>query len=104
MKNYTRLDLAEELAKRQNSTVTASKAALEHVFDIISERLLAGQKLEFRGFGLMDVFTRKSKIGRNPKRPGDGPYLIPPKRVVRFRAGRLLDDKLNPPDQPVDNT
>lgn len=97
MNSYTRLDFAEELVKRQNVTMETAKKTVETVLDILSNRLADGQRLEFRGFGVLDVFLRKPKIGRNPKRPADGVYQIPAKRVVRFRAGRELDDRLNPP-------
>jgi integration host factor subunit beta len=96
MKSFTRVDLAKELAKRLNVTDTVAKATVGHFLAIFSERLLAGQKLEFRGFGLLDVVTHKAKIGRNPKRPADA-YLIPARKVVRFRSGRQLEDGLNPP-------
>ena len=95
--SFTRIDLALLLAKKRNLCVDDAKKSVQAMLEIMGDRLVAGDRLEFRGFGVMDVFTRQPKIGRNPKRPQDGPYQIPAKRVVRFRTGRELDDRLNPP-------
>lgn len=93
--NFTRIDLARLLAKKRNLCMDDAKKTVQAVLEILRDRLVEGDHLEFRGFGVMDVFTRQPKIGRNPKRPQDGPYQIPAKRVVRFRTGRELDDRLN---------
>lgn len=95
--SFTRIDLASSLAKKRNLCMDDAKKTVQAVLEIMRDRLVEGHRLEFRGFGVMDVFTRQPKIGRNPKRPQDGPYQIPAKRVVRFRTGRELDDRLNPP-------
>lgn len=95
--SFTRIDLALALSKKRNICVDDAKKTVQAVLEIMGDRLVAGDRLEFRGFGVMDVFMRQPKIGRNPKRPQDGPYQIPAKRVVRFRTGRELDDRLNGP-------
>lgn len=95
MKNFTRLDLAKELALKTNVPTTAARQTMEAVFGILADKLVDGQTVEFRGFGIFEAYTRKPKVGRNPRRPQDGPYLVPARRVVRFRCGKLLDDRLN---------
>jgi integration host factor subunit beta len=57
--------------------------------------LSEGKKVEFRGFGVLQVVQRKQKIGRNPKDPSGGTYTIPPRAVVKFRAGKELDETIN---------
>lgn len=96
MSNFTRNELALELAKRLALPVDRAKGIVDHTLDALTEALAEGRKVEFRGFGIFDVVQRKPKIGRNPKNPNAGQYQIPARRVVRFRAGTYLFEKLNP--------
>jgi integration host factor subunit beta len=93
--SFTRNDLATELAARQNCSVESAKATVEHIITAVSSALSAGKKVEFRGFGVLEVVQRKPKIGRNPKDPSGGTYTIPARAVVKFRAGKELDETLN---------
>jgi nucleoid DNA-binding protein len=93
--SFTRNDLASDLATRQNCSVEAAKATVEHVINAVQGALASGKKVEFRGFGVLEVKQRKAKIGRNPKDPSGGTYTIPPRAVVKFRAGKELDETLN---------
>ncbi len=94
--NFTRNTVASQLSERSGLSVEQSKGVLDHVLTIMTEALGNGDKVEFRGFGIFDVYTRKPRVGRNPKNPQAGQYQIPAKRVVRFRAGKQITDKLNP--------
>jgi len=96
MSNFTRNELALELAKRLAVPVDRAKGIVDQTLDALTEALAAGKKVEFRGFGILDVVHRKPKIGRNPKNPQAGQYQIPARRMVRFRVGTYLFDKLNP--------
>jgi integration host factor subunit beta len=93
--SFTRNDLAVDLAARLNCSVESAKATVEHVIGGIQTALSQGKKVEFRGFGVLEVVRRKEKIGRNPKDPSSGTYTIPPRNVVKFRPGKELDETLN---------
>jgi nucleoid DNA-binding protein len=93
--SFTRNDLAVDLAARQNCSVEAAKVTVEHVIAAVQGALASRKKVEFRGFGVLEVVQRKAKIGRNPKDPSQGTYTIPPRAVVKFRAGKELDETLN---------
>jgi nucleoid DNA-binding protein len=93
--SFTRNDLAVDLAARQNCSVEAAKGTVEHIISSVQTALAAGKKVEFRGFGVLEVVQRKAKIGRNPKDPNAGTYTIPPRAVVKFRAGKELDETIN---------
>ncbi len=57
-------------------------------FDSIAEELIAGRKVELRGFGSFKVKERKPRIGRNPK---SGEQVdVPEKRVPYFKPGKEL--------------
>lgn len=94
--NYTRRELATALSNRLNIPAQRAKNYVETFVDIMAECFVSGSKIELRNFGVFSVVTRKAKIGRNPRNPRAGVYEIPAKRVVRFRAGKVLDAKLNP--------
>jgi len=94
--NFTRNELALELARRLAVPVDRAKGIVDQTLDVLTEALVAKKKIEFRGFGIFDVVERKPKIGRNPKNPAAGQYLIPARSMVRFRVGTNLFDKLNP--------
>lgn len=97
MKAYTRNDLADYLANRTKMPVSQTKQVVGFIIEQLAEVMAAGRKIEFRGFGIFVPQVRKSKIGRNPKHPEAGTYTIPARKVVRFRVGKELDVKLNPP-------
>jgi nucleoid DNA-binding protein len=96
MNSFTRNDLASELAARLALPVDRAKGIVDQTLDVLMQALAKGQKVEFRGFGILDVVQRKPKIGRNPKNPNAGQYQIPARRMVRFRIGKQLFDTLNP--------
>ena len=63
-------------------------------FDAIADELIAGNKVELRGFGSFKAKERQARIGRNPK---TGEKVdVPPKNVPYFKPGkdlRLLVDE-----------
>jgi integration host factor subunit alpha len=93
--SFTRNDLAKELAARLGLTRFDSKQAVSILTNSIIRALKENRRVEFRGFGVLEVVMRKGKIGRNPRKPEEGEYEIPPKRSVKFRVGKKLDKILN---------
>ena len=51
---------------------------MQLTFDLISEVLASGKKVELRGFGVFKVVLRKARIGRNPKEAATD-LRIPPR-------------------------
>lgn len=94
MKSFNRNDFAVALSERAVLKLDEARGVVDHVLAILTEKLTSGTKVEFRGFGIFDVYTRKPRIGRNPKNPQAGQYQIPARRTVRFRAGKQITDKL----------
>jgi len=90
----TRSDLVEALSERfaqlgQRDVELAVKAILES----IGEALIAGQRIEIRGFGSFSVNQRPSRMGRNP-RSGES-VEIPAKRVPHFKPGKALREAVD---------
>lgn len=94
--NFTRNELSVELSLKLDIPVDRAKAVVDHTLDTLICALCEGKRVQFRGFGFFDVVQRKEKVGRNPKKPNAAQYLIPARRMVRFRIGKQLFDKLNP--------
>ena len=98
--NYNRNQLAIDLGKKLNIPTHRAAIAVGHMLELLEDTLAKGQKVEFRGFGIFEPIQRKAKVGRNPRNPDAGGYLIPPRRVIRFKSGKNLFSKLNPDQAP----
>lgn len=96
MSTMTRSNLAVEMSLRLDISVDRAKAVVDTLFDVITESLMEGKRIEFRNFGVFEVVDRKPKVGRNPLKPNDGEYHIPARKMVRFRTGKHLFVRLNP--------
>ncbi|MGB4098761.1 MAG: integration host factor subunit beta [bacterium] len=57
-------------------------------FDSIAQELIAGNKVELRGFGSFKVKERNPRIGRNPK--SGEKVKVPSKKVPYFKPGKEL--------------
>ncbi len=62
-------------------------------FDMLSNTLKNNGRIELRGFGTFAVRKRAARLARNP-RTGDK-VQINERKVVYFRAGKGLKDKIN---------
>ncbi len=62
------------------------------VFGQISECLSAGESVKISKFGAFLVHDKPPRMGRNPKTGEAVP--IPPRRVVVFRASRVLKNRI----------
>lgn len=94
--SFTRSDLAIHISQSTDCSVEKAKKVVDDVIQAVANALKSGRKVEFRGFGVLEVVGRREKIGRNPKNPKAGTYKIPARNVVKFRLGKELDESLNP--------
>ena len=90
----TKSDLIERLVAGQvhlppRDIETSVNAVLEHM----SNSLVAGNRIEIRGFGSIGLRFRAPRIGRNPK-TGES-VSVPGKYVPHFKPGRLLRERVN---------
>ena len=63
------------------------------IFDVITDALAQGDRVELRGFGAFSVKQRQARIGRNP-RTGES-VAVAAKRVPYFKTGKELRERLN---------
>ena len=59
----------------------------------MAEAMLEGRHIEFRDFGVFEVLTRRSRLGRNPNNP-QNTVVIPARRTVKFKLSRKMMEKL----------
>jgi integration host factor subunit beta len=63
------------------------------VFEAISDQLVAGGRIELRGFGAFSTRPRDARTGRNP-RTGEA-VDVAAKRVPYFKPGKEMRERLN---------
>ncbi|MDP0488149.1 MAG: HU family DNA-binding protein [Fusobacterium sp. JB021] len=90
----TKKELANVLFERGtfNSKAEAERK-LEAVLNIMEETLVAGENINFIGWGKLEVVERAPRIGRNPKTGEE--VQIEARKSVKFKAGKTLLGKLN---------
>ena len=89
----TKADLVDVMAKEADITKAAAALALDAYVDAVTKELKKGGRIGLVGFGTFSVAKRKAREGRNPQ---TGKAIkIPAKKVVKFKAGKELADKVN---------
>ncbi|MBO5460449.1 MAG: HU family DNA-binding protein [Ruminococcus sp.] len=87
----------EELitAVAQNAEISKkdAKKAIEAVFEVITEAMKSGDKVQITGFGTFEVSERAAREGRNPQ-TGET-MQIGACKAPKFKAGKALKDALN---------
>jgi DNA-binding protein HU-beta len=86
-------DLVAIVANKTDLSKADSAAAVDSVFDAISEALTGGDEVRLVGFGTFSVSQRRATEGRNP-RTGEKIH-IPASKQPKFKAGKGLKDSVN---------
>jgi DNA-binding protein HU-beta len=88
----TKAELVSAMADGAGISKAAAGKALECYIGAIAKELKKNGKLGLVGFGTFSVIKRKAREGRNPQ---TGKTIkIPAKKVVKFKAGKALADKV----------
>ena len=88
-------ELAARLMARYVLPARDAEKIVSAVLEAILASLVLGQRVELRGFGSFSVKQRSSRVGRNPR--SGAPVSISEKRYPRFRASKVLQERLNGP-------
>lgn len=86
--------LTETLAKETKMKKKDAEKAVDALFDIITNALKDGRKVQISGFGTFQTKSRAARIGRNPHT--HEPMEIPAFRSATFSPGKTLKGKINP--------
>lgn len=88
----TKAELVNAMADGAGISKAAAVKALESYIGAVAKELKKSGKLGLVGFGTFSVVKRKAREGRNPQ---TGKTIkIPAKKVVKFKAGKALADKV----------
>ncbi|RLC24760.1 MAG: DNA-binding protein [Deltaproteobacteria bacterium] len=88
----TKAELIAEIAKKSKLTKADAERALNTFVDVAKKTLKKEGRLALAGFGTFVVSKRKARKGRNPQ-TGET-IKIKASKVVRFKAGKALKEKL----------
>ncbi|HLR88648.1 MAG TPA: HU family DNA-binding protein [Atopostipes sp.] len=83
-------DLIEGVASKTELTKKDATAAVEALFDVVTETLADGERVQVIGFGSFEVRERAARKGRNPQTGEE--IEIPATKVPAFKAGKGLKD------------
>ena len=89
----TKRDLVVRIAEETGLIQQDVTAVLQKTLDYIVDELVAGETIEFRNFGVFEISTRKSRVGRNPNKP-EHTVVIPERRVVKFKPGKIMKQRV----------
>ncbi len=86
----TKRELVIKVANKLGMTQSTVAKIIEGAFETISQTLAEGERWELRDFGVFEVKTRASRIGRNPRTGEQVP--VPERKVVTFRPGKKMKE------------
>ncbi|MEW5945492.1 MAG: HU family DNA-binding protein [bacterium] len=87
-----KLELIDRVAEKLDVSKKEASQAVECVFRTITERLVAGEKVNIGSFGAFKMKKRAPRTGVNPRTGGR--IQIGETRVASFRASKTLKDTL----------
>jgi len=85
----TKRDLVMRISEETGLVQRDVLAVIQKTLDYISAAMARGETVELRNFGVFEIRVRKARVGRNPTMPAKD-VIIPPRAVVKFRAGREM--------------
>jgi DNA-binding protein HU-beta len=88
----TRAELVAKIASAAGITKSLAEKAVKGFVSAASGALENGDKITLVGFGTFIVWERSQRAGRNP-RTGER-IKIPASKVVKFKAGKILSEKI----------
>ena len=86
-------ELIDAIASDAGISKADAKRALDCTIESISKSLKKGDRVALVGFGSFSVSKRAARKGRNPQTGKE--IKIAAKKVVKFKAGTELADKVN---------
>lgn len=89
----TKRDFVVKIASEVDLTQNQVSVIVQKFLDCLANELASGKTIELRNFGVFEIKTRQSRIGRNPKTP-ENEVIIPERTVVKFRAGKELKERV----------
>ncbi len=93
MPGVTKLQMAQRIAEKTGVEPGDVRIIVQRVLDAVIDTLAREGHFELRNFGVFKIRLRKARQARNP-RTGER-VTMPVKRVVVFRAGKLMSRRVH---------
>ncbi len=93
MKTVTKSDLANIVAQKLGLSTSSCEDIVNQVLESAINLVERGNALHIKNFGSFEIFTKKSRPGRNISK--NTSVVIPEKKVMRFSASRTLRNTIN---------
>ena len=88
----TKAELVATIAKDAGIIKSKAEKAVDGFVSAVSGALSSGDKVTLVGFGTFSVGERAAREGRNPRTGAK--IKIPASKVVKFKAGKTLSEKI----------
>ncbi|MBP1729150.1 MAG: ihfB [Deltaproteobacteria bacterium] len=85
-------ELIEVLSQKKGISLKKSEEIINTIFESMTNAMLAGDRIEIRGFGSFVINEYKSYTGRNPK-TGES-IDVKPKKLPFFKVGKELKERV----------
>jgi integration host factor subunit beta len=92
MQTITKKQLTDRIADRINEKRVVVKQIVQLFLDEVIDELAAGNRLEFRDFGVFETRRRKPRVAQNPRTLER--VHVPVKWTVKFKVGRMMKQKV----------
>jgi DNA-binding protein HU-beta len=86
----TKKDFIEKYAAKNKISKKTAGEFIDSFLETVEETLVAGESVQFVGWGSFELHSKNARKGRNPKTGEE--VEIPAKTVVKFRAGKKLKE------------
>jgi len=93
MSTITKKELIDRIARNTDVKQALVKPVIQSFLDEIVSELARDNRLEFRDFGVFEPRARMARRAQNPKTLEQ--VKVPAKRIVKFKMGRLMKQKIN---------
>ena len=89
----TKIEFVDAVSKETEWTKKDSEEAINAVVKVITNALVAGEKLSIVGFGTFEVVERAAREGRNPQ-TGES-LMIKACKMPKFKPAKALKELIN---------
>jgi integration host factor subunit beta len=96
MRTITKKELVNRIADKTGQTKVVAKEIIQAFLDAIIDELAAGNRLEFREFGVFETKERAARRAQNPRTLQK--VDVPAKRIVKFKVGRMMRKRVSGDD------
>jgi DNA-binding protein HU-beta len=90
VKDMNKTELVKQVAATAELSQKDATAAVNAVFEAVTNALANGEKVQLIGFGTFEVRERSARTGRNPQTGAE--ITIPATKVPAFKAGKELKE------------